>query len=410
MKTTRRRFLQLAGGSASFNLLPSRVFGKNAPGNRIALGVIGLGGMGMANLESLLTLDEVAVNAVCDVSLAKRRAAQLFADGLTGSRSCEAMGDYRELCARADIDAVVIATPDHSHAAIGVEAARHGKDIYGEPPFTHTLREGRALAGAVAENGRVWQTGSWHRSHSVFQTVASFVRKGGLGPVARIEVGLPGGGRGPVAGSFSVALPPGLDWQAWQEGAEQRPYRGVSDFHWRWVSAWGGGMLASWIGHYGDVALWGAGRDATGPVRVEGSGEFPLNGLFDTATSFSYRCTFSDGLELAVADGGRLEKGVGVRWIGRGGEWVWVTRGAAESSRAEVLREMRGSGCLAGQPSHRAVLAAHHRNFIDCIKTRRPTVAPAEAAHRAASLGHLGQLAMRTGRVIGFDPQTEVIS
>jgi predicted dehydrogenase len=402
MTITRRGFLQLGAGASAFNIAPSRMFGYTAPGDRIAMGVIGLGGMGMDDLSAFLGMKDVAVRAVCDVNTCKTQAAKLRVDAHYGNRDCATISDFRELCARSDLDAVVIATPDHSHASIGIEAARNGKAVYGETPFTHTLAEGRAWADAVARHGVVWQSGNWLRSQPAFRQMAAWVRAGGLGPVARVEVGLPGGGRGPAASAVPLVPPTGLDWGAWQGAASACAYRGVCDFHWRWVSAWGGGSLMDGIGLYGDIALWGLGRDATGPVRIEGRGECPSGGFYDTATAFAFRCVFQDGVELAVSDGGRQEKGVGVRWIGRNGDWVWVSRGALETSRPELRQEIFGAnnGLLFAD-------AGHYRNFIDCVRTRRTTVAPAEAAHRAASLGHLGQIAMRTGRVIRFDPQTE---
>ena len=413
MKTTRRNFLRLGGaasGATAFNIAASDLFGARAPGSRISVGLIGLGGRGLVDLDALLGFEDVAVRAVCDANRDKASAARARVDRHTGRRGCVAEVDYRALCGRADIDAVVIATPDHSHAAIGIEAARAGKDIYGEPPFTHTLGEGRLLADEVARRGRVWQTGSWQRSHGLFRAAASVVRSGGIGPLARVEVGLPGGGRGPGGGRPRATQPSALDWEAWLGASGARPFAGVCDYHWRWVSAWGGGSLAEWIGHHGDVALWGAGRAAEGPLRVEGAGQFPSDGIYDTATSFAFSCRYVGGLELTVADGGRSEKGTGVRWIGAGGEWVWVTRGAADASRPELRAEIARACQGEELSSHGPALARHLRDFLACVRTRRETLAPAEAGHRAATLGHLGERAMREGRALRFDPHAESVS
>lgn len=389
MKTTRRKFLSLLGtasGCAALNIAPQRVLGRDAPGGKIVMGMIGVGGMGTVNLEAFLNLNDVIVRAVCDVNRGKMEAAKARVDRHYGNRGCGTVNDYRELCARTDIDAVMIATPDHSHAAIGIAAAQAGKDIYGETPFSHTLEEGRALLRAVTENQCVWQAGSWQRSQSHFRKAVAAVRDGRLGTVARIEVGLPGGGRGPAAHPAPILPPPTLDWKAWQGTAPARAYQGVCDFHWRWVSAWGGGMLADWIGHHGDIALWGAGRNDD-PVSTTGRGLYPRDGIFDTATAFRFRCVYRDGMELVVAEGGRLEKGVGVRWIGRDGAWVWVTRGALQASEPEILTDVDDK-VLGTQ-------VGHYRNFIDCVKTRQSPLSPAESAHLAASLGHLGETAMR---------------
>ncbi len=413
LKTSRRDALRLGGlaaGAALFNIVFARVLGREAPGGKVAVGVVGLGGRGRANLDAFLALKDVVVRAVCDVSGVKTADARARADRLSGTRGCDGVSDYRELCARPDIDAVVVAVPDHAHAAVGLAAARGGKDIYGETPFAHTLNEGRALADAVACHGRIFQAGSWQRSQPFFQRAAALVRAGGLGPLAAVEVGLPGGGRGPAPGDLPASVPEGLDWAVWQGGAAPRPYGGVCDFHWRWVSAWGGGTLAEWIGHSGDLALWGAGCGATGPVRVEGTGEYPADGCYDTATAFCFRCLFENGPVLTVSDGGRVGHGLGVRWIGRGGDWLWVTRGAAQASRPELLRAVADVTTDADRRAEASPLAAHVRDFVDAVRTRRAPAAPAEAAHRAASLGHLGELAMRTGRVVRFNPQTEALS
>ncbi len=351
------------------------------------MGMIGVGGMGTVNLDAFLDLKDVVVKAVCDVNREKTEAAKVRVDRCYGARGCEIESDYRELCARPDIDAVMIATPDHLHAPIGICAALSGKDIYGETPFTHTIEEGSALSRAVEQNKRVWQTGSWQRAQNDFRRAVGAVRGGRIGKVARVEVGLPGGGRGPELRGTRAMPPAGLDWKAWLGPASFRSYPGVCDFHWRWVSAWGGGILADWIGHHGDIALWGCGKDAEDPVSVAGRGVYPHDEIYDTATEFNFRCEYGDGMELIVADGGQLEKGVGVRWIGQDGAWVWVTRGALEASEQEILKEQdeRSLGSNTGL----------HRNFIDCVKTRQACLAPADSARHAASLGHLGEIAMR---------------
>lgn len=365
MTLSRRRFLQLSAGASAFNIVPSRVLGRAAPSNKIVLGMIGAGGMGLANMESFLSLDDVVVKAVCDVSACKRLSAKALANAHSGTRDCEAFSDFHELCARPDIDAVMIAAPDFLHARIGLEALRCGKDVYGETPFAHTRAEGLSLSQAVTQRGRVWQSGNGQRVEPRFRRAVAAVRAGVLGPVARVEVGLPGGGRGPACARGDC---------------------GVGDFHWRWVSAWGGGTLADGIGLYGDTALWGAGRDAE-PARVEGCGVYPQDGLYDTATAFRFRCAYPDGMELTVADGGRLEKGIGVRWIGRNGRWVWVTNGALEACDSALLAE------VAAWPLEPC--AGLFRNFIDCVKTREGTIAPAEPARLAAALAQLGDRAMR---------------
>ena len=388
MKVTRRSFLQLAAGCSGFTILNANAFGKPAPSNRITLGMIGLGGMGTVNMDAFLGLGDVVVRAVCDVDTAKMSVAKARVDRHYGNRDCVCVKDYRELCARPDIDAVMLATPDHAHAVIGIAAAEAGKDIYGETPFTHTRKEGDAMLEVVRRRRRVWQTGCWQRTQSPFRRAVAAVRGGRLGPVTRVEVGLPGGGRGPESRPEGCArMPASLDWNAWLGPSVYRPFSGVCDFHWRWVSVWGGGSLGNWIGHYGDTALWGTGKETVDPVSVSGRGCYPTDGLYDTATAFRFTCVYPDGMELEVADGGRLPKGVGVRWIGRDGAWIWVTQGALEASDPSLLADLdaRALGPCEGL----------HRDFIACVRARRSPLASAVSAHHAASLGHFGEEAMR---------------
>lgn len=366
MKTTRRRFMQF-GGAAAFNLVPSRLSsGRRASAGTVRLGVVGLGGSGRRHLDALLALDDATVCAVCDADPAKaEEAARRAVDARSGRCGCGGYSDYRELCARPDLDAVVVAVPDYLHARIALEAIACGKDVFGETPFARTHAEGLALAAAVARGRRVWQTGNEQRADPRFRRAVAAVCGGALGRVARVEVGLPGGGRGPLRAAASG---------------------GVPDHHWRWVRAWGGGALADGIGRYGDTALWGAGIGEE-PVSVSGVGDYPNDGLYDTATSFRFTCVYRDGVEVEVADGGRLEKGVGVRWIGCGGAWIWVTEGALEASDGALLEAVR---TLPLPPC-----TDLHRDFVACVRTRRETMAPAGAARLAAALAQAGERAMR---------------
>ncbi len=365
MPVTRRGFLKLGVSASAFTIVPSRVLGRAAPSNKIVMGMIGVGGMGMANMDAFLGLHDVVVKAVCDVNAAKMAAAKVRVDAHYSNRDCETVGDFRELCGRADIDAVMIATPDHWHAPMGLCAADQGKGIFGETPFTHTYEEGRLLADAAARHACFWQAGNGQRAEPRFRAAVAAVRSGVIGRVARVEIGLPGGGRGPACGCADSVIP---------------------DFHWRWVSACGGGALADGIGRYGDTALWGAGRSDE-PFSVEGCGEYPRDGLYDTATTFRFHCVYRDGMELVVADGGRLEKGIGVRWFGPDGAWVWVTNGALEASSPDLLATVKAWPL---EPCE-----GLHRDFIACVKSRRATLAPAEPARLAAALGQTGDRAMR---------------
>ena len=398
---SRRAFLAVGAGFGLFNIVPSSVLGADAPSGKVTMALIGAGGMGNGNMRSFLAFPDTRFLAVCDVNRSKRERAKAMVDNCYGNGDCVLYRDFRDVCMRDDIDAVIVATPDHWHAVIGIYAANCGKDIYGEKPFSHDLREGRALVRAVERNGRVWQTGSWQRSRGEMQRAVELVKNGRIGKIARVEVGLPSGGRGPAA-TPGAPVPDGLDWDMWVGPAPARPFEGVFDWHWRWVSDWGGGQLMDWVGHHGDIAQWGLGTDLSGPVTFEGSAPDDREGIYDTPKSYKIECEYANGVKMTVANDGNGVK-MGTKWIGENGEWVWVNRGQFDASS----RALRGSRIEAGEI--RLKSPGHQREFIDCVKSRAATLTPAEIAHRSASIGHLCRAAIATGRKIAWDPVAERI-
>ncbi|MDO5319558.1 MAG: Gfo/Idh/MocA family oxidoreductase [bacterium] len=405
MKLSRRNFLgaATAGLASTFNIVPSSVLGATVPSNKIVMGMIGVGregGMGTGNMKAFLGLDDVVVRAVCDVNAKHRTHAKEMVDKRYENKDCEMYADFRDLCVRPDIDAVMIATPDHWHAYIGTFAASCGKDIYGEKPFTHDLREGRALVSAVERYGRVWQTGSWQRCRGEMRRAVELVRNGRIGKVVRMEVGLPGGGRGKACKPGAM-VPPELDWDMWLGPAPYREFQGVYDWDWRWVLEWGGGQLMDWIGHHLDIAAWGLDRDRTGPVKFRGWAPYEPEGIYDSFKSYRVCCEYADGVELMVADSGKVRSGA--TWYGENGDWVWVDRGQSAASSNKIFESKIEAGELRFESN------GHHRDFIDAVKTRETTSACAEIAHRSASVGHLCQIALLTGRTINWNPETEQI-
>lgn len=397
---SRRGFLAAGAGMGLFNIVPARVLGAMAPSNRVTMALIGAGGQGVSDMGGFLGLDDVRVRAVCDVSRVKREKAKRLVDGKYGDADCATYADFRDVCQRDDIDAVIVATPDHWHAVIGIYAANHGKDIYGEKPFTHDLREGRALVRAVERNGRVWQTGSWQRSNGEMRRAVELVRNGRIGKVVRVEVGLPSGGRG-KPGVPGAPVPDGLDWNFWLGPAPERPYEGVCDWDWRWVSDWGGGQLLDWIGHHGDIAQWGLDTDFSGPVSFEGTAPDDREGIYDTPKSYRIECEYANGVKMLVANDGQVRHGT--KWIGENGDWVWVTRGRYDASSPAI----RDSRIEVGEL--RLKSPGHCRDFINCVKNRACTITPAEIAHRSVSIGHLCYASIKAGHRLAWDPAAERI-
>lgn len=411
----RRTFLKTAsvagGGVAALTVVPASVFGKAgrpAPSNRITMGCIGVGGQGTGNMNAFLNESDCHVVAVCDVDKGRANAAKGIVDRKYGNTDCMAYTDYRELLARTDLDVISMATPDHWHAITAIASLNAGLDVYGEKPLTHCLAEGRALVDAQTKNGRIWQTGSWQRSQAHFRHGAELVRNGRLGKVARIEVGLPTGG---TTGPHPFKDPPAdLDYDFWVGPSAWVPYCDErTHYQWRWQLEFGGGQMMDWIGHHGDIAHWGMGWDTTGPVEIQGTADFPSEGIWDAPTHYHYVAKYRDGVEMHVAnDGTKLENGdvirMGTKWIGENGNWIWVDRGGTDSNPKSLWDEKLGADEI-----HYYNSPGHQREFLDCVRSRRAPLATAETGHRSASIGHLGLIAMQTGRKIRWNPDTEQI-
>ena len=407
---TRRTFLKntaaVAVGVAGFPcFVPAAALGKAgsvSPSNRIGIGCIGLGWQGPGNMNSFLSYDDCHVAAVCDVDNNHLDNAKNTVNKKYGNQDCTAYSDFRELLARKDIDAVSLAIPDHWHSVISIEAARNGKDIYGEKPLSHTLAEGRAMCHAVKQYGRVWQTGSWQRSQEHFRHACEIVLNGRIGKVHTVQVGLPSGFY--ARKDETLKDPPAeLDYDRWLGPAPWAPYcEARVHVNWRWHLDYGGGQLMDWVGHHVDIAHWGMGCDYTGPTEIEGRGEYARDGLWNAATKYRLHAKYANGIDMIIA-GGHGDIRSGTKWIGPDG-WVWVDRGGIEAEPESLLKENFGPSEI-----HLYRSPGHQREFLDSVKTRATTLAPCEVAHRSASVGHLGQIAMLLDRKIRFNPDTEQI-
>lgn len=411
---SRREFLKrtplaVAGMAAFPTIVKASALGRGgavAPSDRIVMAGIGFGMQGPSNMRAFLGKDEVQWVAVCDLDDEPLERARDTVNDQYGNTDCVTYKDYRELFARGDLDAVSIAVPDHWHAMLAMAAVRAGLDVFGEKPFTHSLREGRALADAVRRYGRVWQTGSWQRSVDDFHRASELVRNGRIGKILRVEVGLPSGYTdfANTFGEEAIEEPPAsFDYDTWIGPAPAAPYcKARVHMNWRWNMDYGGGQLMDWIGHHLDIAHWGLGFDRTGPVEITGTGEFPTTGIYNAARRYWVDATYADGTPLILA-GGYPEIQGGTKWIGELG-WVWVDRGGFESEPAHLVDEIIG-------PDEVRLIRSrdHQQNFLDSVRTRAETIAPAETAHRSASVGHLSVIAIETGRTIRWDPATETI-
>lgn len=381
-------------------IVPSSVFGANAPSNRIVMGAIGVGSQGTGDMRGFLGKSEVQMVAVCDVEKAHRDQAKQLCDEKYDNGDCTSYLDFRELIGRGDLDAVMLAMPDHWHAIPAIAAARAGLDIHGQKPFARSIREGRAMCDTVHRYGRVWQTGSQQRSDYNFRRACELVRNGRIGKILKIEVGLPTGGGTDVKAVAQV--PEGLDWDFWLGPAPHVPYRGVLHWNWRWIMDYSGGQLTDWAGHHIDIAHWGMGWDYTGPVEIEGRGNYPQDGIYNVPTEYRFNCTYANGIVMTVANNQQLTQGA--KWYGEKG-WIHVSRGGLSASNEKILKEEIGPDEIRLYDSR-----DHKQNFLDCVKSRKLTICPAEVGLRSISVALLGEIAMLTGRKIKWNPDTEEIA
>ncbi len=411
-KITRREFFcraaGYAAGAAIFpTILPVSALGGDdnvLPSNRLQGAQLGCGGMGTGNMRGFLNYKELQIVAVCDVDRKHAERAKRYVDDKYGNSDCRIYSDYREMIEKESLDIISQALPDHWHAKSAVDCARKGIDMYGEKPLSRTIAEGRAICDAVKRHGIVWQTGSWQRSVANFRRVCELIRNGRLGKISHVEVGLPDGSPGPDRKLLPV--PDYFDWDMWLGPAPWRPYQdfgeGSPHYWWRHFLDYSGGKLTDWVGHHADIAHWALGFDETGPVEIEGKGSYPTKGIYDVPFEYDFVCTYADKTTIRVANKGLLPKGQGVCFYGENG-WIFISRSVLEASDPKILQEKIGANEIKLYKS-----GDHKRNFIDCVKSRKETVTPAETAHRSISVGLLGEIAMLTGRKLKWNPEKEL--
>ena len=421
-KIGRRAFLKRAGGIAGAGVgLPYLIRSSALGGNRSAppSDRIGTGNQGTNDLRSLLGDERVQIVAVCDVNkesagywdnrIGGREPARKIVEEHYARRSdsgsykgCDMYDDFRQLLARPDIDAVLIALPDHWHSLAAIEAARAGKDIYGEKPLSLTIAEGRAMSDAVKRYGRVFQTGSQQRSDSNFRRVCELVRNGRIGKLQTVKCGLPGGVPDiSKQGSRTKPepVPEGFNYDMWLGPAPWAPYCPARcHVNFRWILDYSGGQVTDWGGHHPDIAQWGMGTEDTGPIEIRNAkATFASHELYNTATDYYFECLYKNGVKLIISN---KERG-GVTFEGTDG-WAWADRGRHEVNPKELADTVIGPNEV-----HLYESNDHFRNFIDCVYSRKDPIAPIETAYRSITISHLGNIAMRLGRDLKWDPAGE---
>lgn len=409
-RITRRGFLRgtargVAGAVAAPLIVPARVLGGEGvppPSERLAIGLVGMGKMCYGHLGGLLGRAEVHVAALCDVEslrLEKCRArtdeAYASRTGQPGYRACSVYRDFRELVARPDLDGVLIATPTHWHALIAVAAMAAGKDVYCEKPLALTIAEGRAIVEAARRYQRVFQTGSQQRSDYRFRFACELVRNGRIGRLEKVHVGV--GGPPEFCYLPAEPAPPSLDWDFWLGPAPVRPYHHLLcpmdnyEMWPQWRSYWdycGGGMTDMGAHHF-DIVQWALDADHTGPVEI-------LPPEFSPERRLAFR--YASG--VVVYHGGNRSE-ASIEFHGTEGR-IGVDRGVLVADPPSLLRERWGPGDIRLYESH-----DHMGNWLEAIRSRRPTICPAGVGHRSVSVCHLGNLAYRLRRPLAWDPDRE---
>jgi predicted dehydrogenase len=410
----RRSFLKLLASSSAALTFPSIVRaqtlglnGKIAPSGRIAMGLIGCGGQGRGILGNALRDERIQVIAACDVDEERRVETQKrindhYDKKADQKNGCAATVDFAEVINRADIDAVLIATPDHWHAIPTVAAARAGKHIYCEKPAATSIVEGRAMADAVARSGIVAQGGNMQRSGSGFQRAIDLVRAGYLGHITRVEVGLPGGSGADANNLQPETPPPGFDYDRWLGPAPVAPYHKMRcHYEWRWNFDYAAGNLGDWVCHHFDIAAVAMGVNHLQPVAIRNvTGQLRTgNPVYNTANAYSFETVYANGVVIHVSSS---FKG-GARFEGTEG-WMFVNRDGLEYS-SEALRNVV-------IPTQSQTLGRgereHMQNFISCIGTGAKPRSPIAEMHNITAVAHLANAALRSGRSeLRWDPSTE---
>ena len=391
----RRQFISTAAAVLAVpTILPRSVFGAN---ERIVTGHIGVKNQGTNNLKAFRSTAAV----VCDVDrdvLAK--AAKLLESN--GVSKPGVHHDYRELLDRKDIDAVVVTTPDHWHALMTIDACKAGKDVYCEKPLSLTISEGRKVVDTARKTNRVVQTGSQQRSDKRFRLACELVRSGKIGKVKTVLVGIPGVNfAGPPVPDSDP--PAELDYDFWLGPAVKKPYNAKHvHYNFRFFWDYSGGQMTNFGAHHLDIAQWGLGMDDSGPVATEGTATFHPEHWYEVTQTCRVTHTYANGTTVVVGQG---QKDIieGVTFIGTEGS-IFVDRKKLTSAPMEIARES-----LSGSDVHLAVSDNHHQNFLDCVKTRKRPIADVAIGHRSATVCHLGNICVRLGRKIQWDPAAETL-
>ena len=405
---SRRSFLKKSALSGLFTGMTASsyraTFGAVPPSERVRVGMIGVGNQGGPRNNMKYFLHHI--EAMCDLDKNYLAEAGTFLRK-EASRSAMMTDDYRRLLDSKDLDAVVVTVPDQWHALMTIEACQAGKDVYCEKPLTLVIGEGRPMIDAARKHNRVVQTGTMQRSGKEFQLAVELVQSGQLGAVKVVNVTLPGPNwieraKKPVADS---APPNGFDFDRWLGPAPLRPYnRNRVHYLFRFFWDYSGGQQTNFGAHHLDIAQWGLGMDDSGPVTIEGSAVYHPQGWYETPDRTVITYEYANGVTMNCRQTpGTESKKQGTEFVCEKGS-LFVYRGGLVADPPELLKSVDVPPI-----DKRYANFAHVQNFIDCVKSRKKPAADISIGHRSATVCHLGNIAVRTGKKINWNPESETI-
>ena len=382
--------------------------------DKLVMGYIGIGSpasRAMQLYDHAKGLKNIVYTGVCDVDTRHvSRAEERFKKD--GHKDVKAYSDFHKLLEDKDINIVTVATPDHWHALIAIEAMRHGKDVYCEKPLTLTVAEAQALVKVSQKTGRILQTGSQQRTeyNGMFRLATEIVRSGRIGKISRVECRI---GGNPTSGPITKAEPPKeLNWDMWVGPSPKSDYfyeeRTGKDgkkttftnchYEFRWWYEYSGGKMTDWGAHHLDIAQWGLGMDGNGPVAVEAKADEPAKtgNAYNCHPNFEVTYTYENGTKVIAMSAGEN----GVKFFGEDGKWLFVGRGKIEASDPKIISEPIKEGTVVlydGRPTH------HIQNFLDCVKSRKKPICDVEIGASSVTICHLGTIALRTGKKLKWN-------
>ena len=410
------------------SIVPASVLGKYAPSNRINVAAIGAGRIGrIHDINGVWQYDYAQLMAVCDVDSQRAEDGKKLVNEYYSKRDgkpydgVKVYTDYRELLLNKDIDAVLISTPDHTHAMIGVAAAKAKKHIYMQKPASLTIKEGRIISDVVQKSGVKFQIGSQQRSSEQFRYTAELVRNGRIGELKTVYVGLPGDP--PGGKKEEMTVPTNLNYDMWLASTPEvyytedrvHPQNGYGRPGWLRCEQFGAGMITGWGAHHIDSAHWGMGTESTGPVEIWcDKAEFATGGLWDVHGIFKTGARYANGVTMIVSN----EFQNGIKFEGTKG-WIFVSRGdynvtgSDPTKPGERAKKLDASdpkiltSVIGEKEFHFTVSKEHHGNWLEAIRDNKETIAPVEEAHRACSACLLHHISMKLKRKIYWDPVKE---